>query len=100
MEGLDSLEVECLPMDLPQEIVVDISKLANVDDLVAVADLQDTRGRYGADFARPRCGAHPCSPPRSPRKRSFRRSPTFRKIKVIAERRAEERRSQRQEGSQ
>lgn len=33
------LEVECLPKDLPHEIVVDISKLENLDSVITVADL-------------------------------------------------------------
>lgn len=33
------LEVECLPKDLPHEIVVDISKLATLDSVITVADL-------------------------------------------------------------
>lgn len=34
------LEVECLPKDLPHEIVVDISKLSTLDSVITVADLQ------------------------------------------------------------
>ncbi len=33
------LEVECLPKDLPHEIVVDISKLATLDSVITVSDL-------------------------------------------------------------
>ena len=37
--GLDQIEVECLPMDLPEKIVVDIAALAKVGDSVHVGDL-------------------------------------------------------------
>ena len=39
LQGLASLEVECLPMELPEEIRVDVSGLAHVDDQITVADL-------------------------------------------------------------
>ncbi|MFH1184600.1 MAG: 50S ribosomal protein L25 [Chloroflexota bacterium] len=38
--GLHSLSVECLPTDLPDRIVVDISGLAQVGDGIHVSDLQ------------------------------------------------------------
>lgn len=37
--GLNEVEVECLPADLPEKIVVDISALAKVGDAVHVSDL-------------------------------------------------------------
>ncbi len=37
--GLDELEVECFPQDLPERIVVDISRLAKVGDGIRVRDL-------------------------------------------------------------
>ncbi|HTX79305.1 MAG TPA: 50S ribosomal protein L25 [Longilinea sp.] len=37
--GLDELEVECLPGDLPERIVVDISNLLKVGDAIYVRDL-------------------------------------------------------------
>jgi large subunit ribosomal protein L25 len=37
--GLDQVEVECLPMDLPEKIVVDLAALAKVGDSVHVGDL-------------------------------------------------------------
>lgn len=37
--GLDSIEVECLPADLPERIVVDISPLARPGDALYVRDL-------------------------------------------------------------
>ena len=37
--GLDEIEVECLPGDLPEKIVVDISSLAKVGDAIHVRDL-------------------------------------------------------------
>jgi len=37
--GLDEIEVESLPMDLPEKIVVDIAALAKVGDSVHVSDL-------------------------------------------------------------
>lgn len=37
--GLNEIEVECLPADLPEKIVVDISALAKVGDSIHVRDL-------------------------------------------------------------
>lgn len=37
--GLDKVEVECLPTDLPERIVVDIAALAKVGDAIHVSDL-------------------------------------------------------------
>jgi large subunit ribosomal protein L25 len=37
--GLDQIEVECLPGDLPEKIVVDISALAKVGDVIHVRDV-------------------------------------------------------------
>jgi len=37
--GLSEIEVECLPADLPEKIVVDISALAKVGDAIHVSDL-------------------------------------------------------------
>jgi large subunit ribosomal protein L25 len=37
---LDSLEVECLPGDLPGTIVVDLERLAEIDDTLHVGDLE------------------------------------------------------------
>lgn len=39
VSGLDELEVECLPQDLPERIVVDISTLENVGDGIYVRDI-------------------------------------------------------------
>jgi large subunit ribosomal protein L25 len=39
-EGLDSLEIECLPGDLPGEIIVDISILEAIDEAILVRDLK------------------------------------------------------------
>jgi large subunit ribosomal protein L25 len=39
-EGLDTIEIECLPGDLPPSIEVDISGLAAIDDTILVRDLQ------------------------------------------------------------
>lgn len=36
----DKVEVECLPSDLPREIKVDLSVLANIDDEIKVKDLK------------------------------------------------------------
>lgn len=40
LQVLDSLDVECLPTDIPTGIHVDVSGMASVDDLITVADLQ------------------------------------------------------------
>ena len=37
--GLNEIEVECLPADLPEKIVVDIAALAKVGDAIHVSDL-------------------------------------------------------------
>jgi large subunit ribosomal protein L25 len=37
--GLSEIEVECLPADLPEKIVVDIAALAKVGDAIHVSDL-------------------------------------------------------------
>jgi large subunit ribosomal protein L25 len=37
--GLDELEVECFPQDLPERIVVDISVLENIGDSIYVRDI-------------------------------------------------------------
>lgn len=39
VSGLDEIEVECLPQDLPERIVVDITKLAKIGDAIYVRDL-------------------------------------------------------------
>lgn len=40
VHGLSTVEVQCLPGDLPSAIEVDLSSLSEFNDLVAVADLQ------------------------------------------------------------
>jgi large subunit ribosomal protein L25 len=40
IQGLDEVEIECLPGDLIEHIEVDLSKLENVDDTLYVKDLQ------------------------------------------------------------
>ena len=40
VSGVDELEVECLPRDLPERIEVDLSGLAEIGDAVHVRDLQ------------------------------------------------------------
>jgi large subunit ribosomal protein L25 len=40
INGLEELEVECLPYDLPERIVVDISGLKNIGDAIHVRDIQ------------------------------------------------------------
>jgi large subunit ribosomal protein L25 len=37
--GLDSIEIECLPGDLPANIEIDLTPLANIDDGLQVKDL-------------------------------------------------------------
>jgi large subunit ribosomal protein L25 len=39
LQAIDSLHVECLPGDLPNQILVDLSRLAQVDDSIFVRDL-------------------------------------------------------------
>jgi large subunit ribosomal protein L25 len=40
VNGLDKVEVECLPQDLPERFVVDISKLAKIGEGLYVRDLE------------------------------------------------------------
>ncbi len=44
LRQLDSVEVEALPRDLPDEMLVDASKLAELHDEITVADLQVPAG--------------------------------------------------------
>ncbi|MGH2619213.1 MAG: 50S ribosomal protein L25 [Anaerolineales bacterium] len=37
--GVDAIEVEALPADLPDRVTVDLESLANIDDSITVADL-------------------------------------------------------------
>ena len=39
LHAMDSVEVECLPGNLPTQILVDIEKLAEIDDAIYVRDL-------------------------------------------------------------
>ncbi len=39
VEGLDAIEVEALPKDLPERFTVDISVLANIGDAIHVSDI-------------------------------------------------------------
>ena len=39
-QGLNSLEIESLPEDMPERIEVDISGITTVDDIITVADLK------------------------------------------------------------
>ena len=39
VNGLEELEVECLPADLPERITVDVSNLANIGDGIYVKDI-------------------------------------------------------------
>jgi large subunit ribosomal protein L25 len=39
-QGLDTIEVECLPGDLPQQVDIDLSGLVEIDQAVVVRDLK------------------------------------------------------------
>lgn len=39
VRGTDTVEVECLPNDIPEHLVADLSRLATVDDEILVQDL-------------------------------------------------------------
>lgn len=39
VSGLDAMEVECLPQDLPQRFIVDLSRLARIGDGIYVRDV-------------------------------------------------------------
>lgn len=45
VQQLNEIEVEALPTDLPEKFVVDVSKLENVDDAIAVKDLSVDRSK-------------------------------------------------------
>ena len=40
IKNMDEISVKCLPADLPESYVVDISKLATFDDVISVKDLK------------------------------------------------------------
>jgi large subunit ribosomal protein L25 len=40
IKNMDSIEVKCLPADLPEKYEIDLSKLATFDDVIAVKDLR------------------------------------------------------------
>jgi len=44
VRGLDSVEVECLPGDIPEHLVADLSTLATVDDEILVKELKVPAG--------------------------------------------------------
>jgi len=48
VKALDHLDIECLPADLPHEIVVDIGILKTFDDAITVADLALPKGVHVA----------------------------------------------------
>ena len=39
INGLEELEVECLPQDLPERIIVDVTSLKNIGDAIHVRDI-------------------------------------------------------------
>ncbi len=41
---LDSLDIECLPRDLPDEIIVDLSPLTELDSVILISDLDIPEG--------------------------------------------------------
>lgn len=44
MTGADSVEVEALPADLPESLIVDVSSLTSIGDTITVADLELPKG--------------------------------------------------------
>ncbi len=44
VRGLDNIEVECLPGDIPEHLVADLSTLATVDDEILVKELKVPAG--------------------------------------------------------
>jgi len=100
VEGISAIEVECLPTELPEEIVVDLSRLASVDDALTVADLEIPAGvtvhtepdhLVARIIARREVAEEEVAP----------EAAAAPEVEVIAERKAEERRSRtEQEGSQ
>jgi large subunit ribosomal protein L25 len=44
IQGTESVEIECLPQDLPERIIVDISSLENIGDSILVKDLPKISG--------------------------------------------------------
>lgn len=46
IKDLDSLDIRCLPTDIPHELEVDISKLENIHDHFTVGDLKLDLGKF------------------------------------------------------
>lgn len=44
IKSMDHIEVECLPADLPHEIVIDLSTLATFDDMITVGSIKPPQG--------------------------------------------------------
>jgi len=44
LQNLDSIEIECLPGDLPEEFTVDLTGLTKLDDAIVVKDLKVAEG--------------------------------------------------------
>jgi large subunit ribosomal protein L25 len=44
MQAVREIEVRCLPLEIPAHIIVDISKLANINDLIHAAELTMPEG--------------------------------------------------------
>lgn len=44
LKNIDTLEIKCLPQDLPEEIKVDISSLKNFDDCIRIKDVDLPKG--------------------------------------------------------
>lgn len=51
IQNVSEIEVEALPMDLPEKFIVDVSKLANVGDQITVADLTIDRKKIEVKVA-------------------------------------------------
>ncbi len=51
VQSMDTVEVKCLPADLPHEIIVDIAKLATFEDSITIADLNLPKGVVALDEA-------------------------------------------------
>jgi len=49
-QSLNAIEVEALPLELPEEFEVDISKLSTIDDQITVADLDYDRRKITIDI--------------------------------------------------
>jgi large subunit ribosomal protein L25 len=62
LNSMDSIEMECLPTDLPHDISVDISNLSEVGDAIHVRDLELDREKCALKMAEDEIVVHVVAP--------------------------------------